>query len=185
MSILPDFPEAKTTLSWLTPTERRLALRRMAEAVQEPRCSGTSTLGFKSTNSKTYLALQLESRWPGLHLAVTDPKVWWLALTMSVMVMSLSFHAYFPTIIGTLMMATGSAGHGHRHGHGSGVKMVLLLCVPPWVWATGVAVWVNRLVASFFFFFFLYFLGTDELPDSQIGRVRGAGISCPLSSLVS
>ena len=130
MSILPDFPETKTTLNWLTVAERKLALRRMAEPVQKLRCSKTSTLAFKSTNSKTYL-LQLGNRWPGLYLAVTDLKVWWLALMMSVVVMSLSFNAYFPMIVGTLTMGMGSVGHGNRQGHGSNVHKGGLVAVRP------------------------------------------------------
>jgi len=140
MSILPDFPETKSTLTWLTPPERELALRRMAEdAIHEQRDedSRLTFKAFKSTSSETRISLllKLENRWPGLYLALIDPKVWWLALTLTFMVVSLSFSAYFPTIVGTL--TTGS---------GSNVKIVLLLCVPPWLWATGVAVLVNRFV---------------------------------------
>jgi hypothetical protein len=150
MTVLPDFPETETTLSWLTPAERKLALYRMAEdALQEQQFSETSTTGvklIKSCNSRTYLGLQLGNRWPGLYLALTDPKVWWLALTMTVMVASLSFNAYFPTIVEASTLGLGVA---HQHGHSSNVNVVLLLCVPPWICATGVAILMNRLVWSF------------------------------------
>ena len=133
MSILPDFPESKTTLSWLTLGERKLALRRMAEDA-ETSCKFSQT-GFRSLSS-----LRLVNRWPGLHEALTDSKVWWLALTLTVMVASLSFSAYFPTIVGTLMV-----GLGYRSNEN--VMAVLLLCVPPWVCATGLAILVSRLVS--------------------------------------
>ena len=150
MSILPDFPASRSTLTWLTPAERELALRRMAEDAFHEQRNEVSELAFemsKSTSSRSKLSLgpQLGNRWPALYLALVDPKVWWLALTLAVMVMSLSFGAYFPTIVGTLTMDLGS---GHGHGDGSNVKLVLLLCVPPWLWATVVAVLVNRFVVS-------------------------------------
>lgn len=73
--ILPDFP---ATTRWLSPLERRLAEVRMAEDVGE-------------TDSDTV------SGWDGLVMAVTDWKVWWLALTLTSFVISLSFNAYFPS----------------------------------------------------------------------------------------
>lgn len=144
MSILPDFPETKSTLTWLTPAERELALRRMAEDSIHEQRDEDFRLAFKSTSSRSRLSLPLKlgNRWPGLYLALIDPKVWWLALTLTVMVISLSFNAYFPTIVGTLTI-----------GSGSNVKMVLLLCVPPWLWATVVAVLVNRFVVLFMYFY--------------------------------
>ena len=106
--------------------------------------STTFKLSETRTSGST-VGLRLRKRWPGLYLALVDSKVWWLTLMMTVMVVSLSFNAYFPTIVGTLVtMDSSSTEQGLRYG--SDVNQALLLCVPPWVWATGVAVWVNKLV---------------------------------------
>lgn len=142
MSILPDFPESKSTLSWLTPSEKKLALRRIAE--DEGQADEFAFKISKVGTSGSTVGVHLRNRWPGLYLALTDSKVWWLTLIMTVMVVSLSFNAYFPTIVGTLTMSLSSAEQGHEYG--ADVNVVLLLCVPPWVWATVVAVLVNRLV---------------------------------------
>lgn len=73
--ILPDFP---STTKWLSPLERRLAEVRMAEDVGEK-------------DSDTVGGLE------GLMMAITDWKVWWLALNLTAFVISLSFNAYFPS----------------------------------------------------------------------------------------
>lgn len=65
----------------------------------------------------------------GLIMALSDWKVWWLALSLTAMVMSLSFNAYFPTLSATM---------------GYNTTVTLLLCVPPWVFATIVALAVSR-----------------------------------------
>ena len=57
----------------------------------------------------------------GLVMAVTDWKVWWLSIALSSMVISLSFNAFFPTLTKTL---------GYNN------TVTLLLCAPPWVFAT-------------------------------------------------
>lgn len=67
----------------------------------------------------------------GFYLAIRDPKVYWLALTLTSMVISLSFNAFFPTLTETL-------------GYNSTVT--LLLCAPPWAFATLIAVFVSRSV---------------------------------------
>lgn len=65
----------------------------------------------------------------GLMMAITDWKVWWLALALTSMVVSLSFNAYFPTLTATL---------------GYNRTVTLLLCAPPWGFATIVAFIVTR-----------------------------------------
>ncbi|KAK0468250.1 MFS general substrate transporter [Desarmillaria tabescens] len=105
--ILPDFPE--TSFGWLTPAEQALAQRRMQE-------DHGSVEDEKEPIS-------------GLQLALTDGKVWWLAIALIFFNVSLSFNAYFPTLMSTLGYST---------------MITLLLCVPPWVFATVVAVGVSR-----------------------------------------
>ncbi|KAJ6599111.1 MFS general substrate transporter [Mycena vulgaris] len=108
--ILPDFPETPTT--WLSPAEQALARRRMVEDA-----GMDEDLGPKQGSTS------------GLFMAVYDWQVWWLALTLTSIVMSLSFNAYFPTLAETL---------------GYGKKLTLLLCAPPWFFATFAALWISR-----------------------------------------
>lgn len=65
--ILPDFP---TTTKWLTPQERRLAQIRLEEDV------GVNDNGADGAKSGSGNA-------NGLLLAVSDWKVWWLALALT------------------------------------------------------------------------------------------------------
>lgn len=65
----------------------------------------------------------------GLKQAFSDWKVWWLALAMTLLNVLLSFNAFFPTLSATL-------------GYSSTVS--LLLCSPPWVFATCVAFFMSR-----------------------------------------
>jgi hypothetical protein len=51
----------------------------------------------------------------GFVSAMTDWKVWWLALTLTSMVVSLSFNAFFPTLSATM---------------GFDTTVTLLLCAP-------------------------------------------------------
>ncbi len=64
----------------------------------------------------------------GFWLAVTDWKVWWLALALTSQVVALSFNAYFPTLAATL---------------GFNRTVTLLLCAPPFVFASLVAFWLS------------------------------------------
>jgi hypothetical protein len=110
--ILPDFPG--TPARWLTPEERALAnLRMIVDAGLDDQCE---------TRVK-------ESRTTGLVMALTDLKVWWLALALTSLVVSLSFNAFFPTLSETL---------------GYNRTVTLLLCAPPWLFATLVAFGVSR-----------------------------------------
>ncbi|KAJ7129736.1 sugar transporter [Mycena epipterygia] len=108
--ILPDFPESNGN-NWLTPAERALAQRRMAEDA-----GMDEDLVPKNGNS-------------GLMMALFDWQVWWLALTLASIVVSLSFNAYFPTLAETL---------------GKGRTLTLLLCAPPWFFATFAGFAVSR-----------------------------------------
>jgi hypothetical protein len=114
MYILPDFPEGSNT--WLTPAEKALAVQRMVEDVPEAHASAD----FHTAS---------EGRFLGFHLAVSDRKVWWLALTLTAIIMSHSFSAYFPTLVATLNYEP---------------TITLLLCVPPWLFATGVVLLLSR-----------------------------------------
>ncbi|KAF8639454.1 hypothetical protein AX16_010309 [Volvariella volvacea WC 439] len=108
--ILPNFPE--TPSDWLSPAEQRLAVRRMVEDAQS---------GGNDANKIGQVG--------GLKLALTDGKVWWLAIALLYMVISLSFHAYFPTLSATM---------------GYNRTVTLLLCAPPWVFATAVSLAISR-----------------------------------------
>jgi hypothetical protein len=79
--ILPDFP---STTRWLTPLERQLAERRQEE--------DTAGIGDESDEGK---GVEGGATRPlrGLIMAITDWKVWWLALALTSMVISLSFNA--------------------------------------------------------------------------------------------
>lgn len=112
--ILPDFPES--ACSWLSPEERALAVRRMVEDTGVISGSAeTDTKGRRQT---------------GFFMAIRDWKVWWLAATLTSLVASLSFNAYFPTLMSTI---------------GYSPTLTLLLCTPPWIFATLVAIALSRL----------------------------------------
>jgi hypothetical protein len=70
-----------------------------------------------------------ESRFPGLFEALSDWRVYWLAIALMSLVVSLSFNAFFPTLTATL---------------GYSPTVTLLLCAPPWIFATVVAFAVSR-----------------------------------------
>ncbi|CAL1701087.1 unnamed protein product [Somion occarium] len=109
--ILPDFPA--TSRSWLSEEEVRLAEKRMTEDV------GVGDKG--ETEGHGHVR--------GLVMAMTDWKVWWLAVALTSMVVSLSFNAFFPTLSATM---------------GYDRTVTLLLCAPPWAFATIVAFAVTR-----------------------------------------
>ncbi|PVG04130.1 MFS general substrate transporter [Serendipita vermifera] len=107
--ILPDFP---ATTRWLTPEERRLAEMRMEEDA-----------GVGDEEDKQ------GSLTRGLTMALSDWKVWWMALALTAQVIGLSFNAYFPTLTATL---------------GYNRTITLLLCAPPWGFAAIIAFIVAR-----------------------------------------
>ena len=110
MFILPDYP---TTAPWLSPLERRLAIKRLEEDI------GNATEDDKYP----------DDQFVGLKLAFTDWKVWWLAVSLALVVTSLSFNAFFPTL---------------TDGLGYGTNITLLLCAPPWLFATVVTFLLTR-----------------------------------------
>ena len=112
--ILPDFP---ATTRWLSPQERALAMKRMASDF-----AGIGDQGETETGGPMH----------GLVLALTDWKVWWLALAMTSNVVALSFNAFFPTLSATL---------------GFGTTITLVLCAPPFIFAALEAYLVFRLVS--------------------------------------
>ena len=69
------------------------------------------------------------SQLAGLRLAFADWRVYFLALALTSMVVGLSFNAFFPTLSATM---------------GYSPTITLLLCAPPWVFATLVAFAVCR-----------------------------------------
>ncbi|KAG2117463.1 major facilitator superfamily domain-containing protein [Suillus clintonianus] len=97
--IVPDFP---LTTRWLSDDERRLALKRMEE---------DAGVGDETETEQG-------GRGHGLYLAVTDWKVWWIALATAGQMVSLSFTIYFPTLSATL---------------GYNPTVTLLLVAPPFV----------------------------------------------------
>lgn len=111
--ILPDFPA--TSHTWLSPIEVQLAEKRMEEDV------GVGDEGQTEAGGQ----------FGGLTMALTDWKVWWLALALTSMVISLSFNAFFPTLSATMGFST---------------TITLLLCAPPWAFATLVAFAMTRYI---------------------------------------
>ncbi|KZT72522.1 MFS general substrate transporter [Daedalea quercina L-15889] len=83
--ILPDFPATEKG-RWLSPIEKRLALRRMEE---------DAGVGDEQET-------ELSRHGSGLWMAITDWKVWWMAFAMLSQVVALSFNSYFPTLSATL-----------------------------------------------------------------------------------
>ena len=67
----------------------------------------------------------------GFILALSDWKVWWLAFSMMALVAALSYHVYFPTLSATM---------------GYNRTITLLLCAPPWIFASAVALLLSRWV---------------------------------------
>ncbi|KAN0097393.1 Major facilitator superfamily domain containing protein [Tylopilus felleus] len=65
----------------------------------------------------------------GLILALSDWKVWWLCIALTSMVVSLSFNMFFPTLCATM---------------GYNPTITLLLCSPPWAFATFVGFKLSR-----------------------------------------
>ncbi|KAM0751874.1 MFS general substrate transporter [Meredithblackwellia eburnea MCA 4105] len=101
MAMLPDFPE--NSRRGFSDAELTLAQLRMAEDVGEKDSDETTTAGA------------------ALIATVTDIKVWVMSLSLTSMVISLSFNQFFPTLTKTL---------------GYSNIVTLLLCAPPFAWAT-------------------------------------------------
>jgi hypothetical protein len=112
MFIVPDFPA--TSSGWLTAEEQALAQFRIEEDV---------------VRSDEEEMEDLEGGKSGLKLALTDWKVWWLALELVIMDIFLSFGAFSPTLSATL---------------GYSPTVSLLLCAPPWLFAAGATYFMSR-----------------------------------------
>lgn len=123
--ILPDFP---TTTRWLSPLERRLAMKRMAE-------DGGIGIGDQEETepSKVRAIDQKPSFASGFWLAVSDWKVWWLTLALTSEVTALSFNAFFPTLSATL---------------GFNRTVTLVLVAPPFILTAILAFLISRYVLS-------------------------------------
>jgi len=109
--VLPDFPATST--SWLCPLESRLAIKRMEEDYAD--------IGDQAETEQGHLT--------GFISAVTDWKIWWLAVALTGIVVSLSYNVFFPTLSATM---------------GYSRTVTLLLCAPPWVLATLVTFALTR-----------------------------------------
>jgi len=111
------------TTRWLTPLERNLAIRRMAEdgglniGDQEETETDVEALPDSSDVSRVRFLGKLADRGHGFWLAILDPKVWWLALALTSEVTALSFNAFFPTLGATLGFST---------------TITLIVIAPPW-----------------------------------------------------
>ncbi|RDW65060.1 hypothetical protein BP6252_10711 [Coleophoma cylindrospora] len=103
--VLPDYP---TTTRWLSQKEVFIAEKRLVDDA-----------GVADEDEDDMSAMK------GLWLAVTDPKVWLLAITYHATIMGLSFSYFFPTITSAL---------------GYGTTETLLLTAPPWIWALIVSI---------------------------------------------
>jgi hypothetical protein len=103
-----------TPCSWLTVEEQVLAQLRMEEDIGVDNIEEME--GLKGEKS-------------GLQQALSDWKVWWLTIAMTSVHIMCSFNAFFPTLSATL-------------GYSSTVS--LLLCIPPWMFATCSAFLMSR-----------------------------------------
>ena len=156
--ILPDFP---TTTRWLTPLERSLAMRRMAEdgglnmGDQEETEHDPFVLPDNSAMSRTRLLGRLTASGSGFWLAILVATVWWLALALTSEVTALSFNAFFPTLGATL---------------GFNTTITLVIIAPPWFLAAFAAFLNSRLDMSLVNFYPA--LLTHQL-DIQTNRENG------------
>jgi hypothetical protein len=110
--VLPDFPQYSHR--FLSPEEMRLAKLRMQEDVG---------IGDDDESERK------GSHFHGLLEALSDWRVYWLAIALASLAVSLSFNAFFPTLTETL---------------GYSPTVTLLLCAPPWVFATLVSIVISR-----------------------------------------
>ncbi|KXN83671.1 hypothetical protein AN958_00812 [Leucoagaricus sp. SymC.cos] len=118
--ILPDFPENES-ISWLTASEHAIAKWRVIE--DNGGVPAAKPIGEGEDHSP-----KSDSAIAGLVLAILDWKVWYLAVSLFLFALCLSFHLYFPTLTATM---------------GYNPIVSLLLCVPPWMVATAWALWLS------------------------------------------
>lgn len=133
--VLPDFPS--TSHHWLSPIEVRLALKRMEED------AGIGDEGQTEVKDQRRILFDALTDWKVMYMAlkyVTLRFPWSqnispTARSIACIIVSLSFNAFFPTLTATL---------------GYNRTVTLLLCAPPWVFATLVAFVVTRCGAPLF-----------------------------------
>ena len=111
--ILPDFPSTPSV--WLSPDEQTLAKQRMEEDIM-------------ADNERQDKSVEDSS---GLAEALLDWRVWWLGIALCLMVASLSFGNFFPTLSATM---------------GYSATISLVLCAPPWILGTATSFFVARSV---------------------------------------
>ncbi|KAG6336606.1 hypothetical protein ID866_2482 [Astraeus odoratus] len=108
--VVPDFPT--TPASWLTIEEQVLAQKRMEEDICSVEQDGTKSIEGN-----------------GLMEALADWRVWWLAITTTILFATQSYTNFFPTLAATM---------------GYDPTITLLLCAPPWLVATATSFFVVR-----------------------------------------
>ena len=99
---------------FLSPEDMRLTKLRMQEDVGIGNDDASESKG---------------SHFPGLFETLSDWRVYWLAFALAGLDVSLSFNAFFPTLTETL---------------GYSPTVTLLLCAPPWIFATLVSFAISR-----------------------------------------
>ena len=130
--ILPDFP---TSSRWLSPEERELAIRRMAEdgginvndEESTERSSDDSENHRRRTSRVKAVKRMLGNHGSGAWLAVRDWRVWWMTASHFIQYWAISFFQFFPTLVSSL-------GYNRR--------VALILVAPPWI-VTGVVAFFN------------------------------------------
>ncbi|KAG1898617.1 MFS general substrate transporter [Suillus fuscotomentosus] len=109
--ILPDFPSTPSV--WLLPDEQILAKQRMEEEV-------VARIEYDG---------KPEENFSGLTEALMDWRVWWLGVTLHLILSSMSFTTFFPTLSATM---------------GYSATTSLFLCAPPWILGTATSFVVAR-----------------------------------------
>ncbi|KAG2110521.1 MFS general substrate transporter [Suillus discolor] len=109
--ILPDFPS--TPSLWLSPEEQTLAKQRMEEEV-------VTRIEYEGKPERNF---------SGLAEALMDWRVWWLGVTLHLIISSTSFTNFFPTLSATM---------------GYSATTSLFLCAPPWIVGTATSFVVAR-----------------------------------------
>ena len=127
--ILPDFPS--TSHRWLSPIEVRLAVKRMEEDTgigdkDETEAKGQGQILAETLTDWKVMYMGLKYAVPVLMERAPNSRA---PQSIASIVTSLSFNAFFPTLTATL---------------GYNRTITLLLCAPPWVFATLVAFAVTR-----------------------------------------
>ncbi|KAG1793184.1 MFS general substrate transporter [Suillus plorans] len=109
--ILPDFPSTPSV--WLSPEEQILAKQRMEEEV-------VTRIEYEGKPERNF---------SGLAEALMDWRVWWLGVTLHLIISSTSFTNFFPTLSATM---------------GYSATTSLFLCAPPWILGTATSFVVAR-----------------------------------------